>query len=376
MTALALRDDQDYWDDKQLAVLHQTGIDDDVTKPELAAFLHECQRRKLDPFIRQIYLLGRWDKKKKRKVYRSQTSIDGFRLIARRAADKAHIDYGYQETIWFDPKGGRHEVWLAADPPAAVKVVVVRNGQPFDAVAKYAEYVQVNNDGDPMGMWKSMPAGQLAKCAEALALRKAFPEDLGGLYTEEEMAQADNPQTVHATAEVVHNRHEIAPPPADVLEGTVVTRPAQPQEDLDKTWQSDDAPEAKTDLAWLGHALERAVKVTERNYKNLWAEVAQAAQNGVLDNYASTGLQGVIQARMTRLRDKDKAEVVTDMDAMVHICDDLVPAATTQAEIAGLLIQAAELEASGKLADEHVADVRKFISERQAEITEPAGAAA
>ena len=45
MTALALRDDQTAWDDGQIAVLMQTGIDKDVTPPELTAFLHECQRR-------------------------------------------------------------------------------------------------------------------------------------------------------------------------------------------------------------------------------------------------------------------------------------------------------------------------------------------
>jgi phage recombination protein Bet len=205
MTALALRDDQTYWDDKQIAVLQAGGIDGDVTEPELMAFLHECQRRKLDPFSRQIYLIGRHDRRKGRKVYRSQTSIDGFRLIARRAADRSGIDYSYEDTIWFDDNGQRHEVWLSRGVPAAAKVVVVRNGSRFDAVARYGAYVQTDRDGEPQGLWRSMPDVLIAKCAEALALRKAFPEDLGGIYTEEEMGQADNPQRVQATVEVVRD---------------------------------------------------------------------------------------------------------------------------------------------------------------------------
>lgn len=198
MSALALREDQDYWDDKQLAVLYQTGIGEDVSKAEMASFLHECQRRKLDPFTRQIYLIGRFDKRAGRTVYRSQTSIDGFRLIARRSADTSGIDYAYEDTIWFDKDGGRHEVWLSAEPPAAAKVVVVRNGNRHDAVARLGAYVPTNREGKPTGLWQNMPDTMIAKCAEALALRKAFPEDLGGLYTAEEMGQADN-QTVTAT---------------------------------------------------------------------------------------------------------------------------------------------------------------------------------
>ncbi|MCW2899790.1 MAG: hypothetical protein JWO67_2055 [Streptosporangiaceae bacterium] len=207
MTALAIRDDQTTFDDFQIAVLRQSGVDEDVSNAELAAFLHTCQRRQLDPFAQQIYLIGRYDKQKGRKVYKAQTSIDGFRLIARRAADRSAIDYEYEDTVWFDADGGRHEVWLSDKPPAAVKVVVVRNGRRFDATARFAAYVQTDRNGNPSGQWRTMFDTMIAKCAEALALRKAFPEDLGGLYTAEEMGQADNPngQTIQAQAERTDN---------------------------------------------------------------------------------------------------------------------------------------------------------------------------
>ncbi|MGW3383394.1 phage recombination protein Bet [Streptomyces albogriseolus] len=191
--ALAIRPDQTMWTDEQAAVLRQSGIDNEVTSAELASFLHLCQRTMLDPFSRQIYLIGRYDRRAGRKVFTPQTSIDGYRVTAHRAAAKAGHKLGYEDTKWCDTSGKWADVWLAQEPPAAAKVVVVRDGQRFPAVAKYAEYVQTDRDGNPIGLWKKMPATMTAKCAEALALRMAFPNDLAGVYTAEEMAQADNP---------------------------------------------------------------------------------------------------------------------------------------------------------------------------------------
>jgi phage recombination protein Bet len=191
--SLAIRPDQTDWTPQQGAVLRQSGIDNEVTAEELSAFLHLCQRTRLDPFSRQIYLIGRWDNRQRRKVYTPQTSIDGYRVIGHRVVAEQGGDLGYEDTLWCDTNGQWRDVWLLDEPPAAAKVTVIRNGQRFPAVALFREYVQTGKENKPIGLWGKMPAGQLAKCAEALALRKAFPHDLAGVYTAEEMAQADNP---------------------------------------------------------------------------------------------------------------------------------------------------------------------------------------
>lgn len=191
--SLAILPDQTNWTPDQQAVLMQSGIDNQVAPAELSAFLHLCQRTRLDPFSRQIYLIGRWNGQQQRKVYTPQTSIDGYRVIAHRAAAEAGHALGYEDTLWCDPSGKWRDVWLDDKPPAAAKVVVIRNGMRFSAVARYSEYVQTKKGGEPSGLWVKMPTTMTAKCAEALALRMAFPHDLAGVYTAEEMAQADNP---------------------------------------------------------------------------------------------------------------------------------------------------------------------------------------
>ncbi|MFB7029631.1 MULTISPECIES: phage recombination protein Bet [unclassified Streptomyces] len=209
--ALAIRPEQTSWTPEQAAVLRQSGIKELVTSAELAGFLHLCQRTGLDPFSRQIYLIGRWSKKDGRDVYTPQTGIDGYRVIAQRVTAQSGGTYGYEDTVWCDPSGRWRDVWLATEPPAAAKVTVIRNGQRFSAVATFREYVQTFPDGNPKGLWAKMPAGQIAKCAEALALRKAFPHDLAGVYTDEEMAQADNPQMQQAAPQQADEWSTAAP---------------------------------------------------------------------------------------------------------------------------------------------------------------------
>jgi phage recombination protein Bet len=147
--------------------------------------LHRCSQLGCDPLARMIYAVlrnGKWQ---------LQSSIDLFRSIA-----SADADYGGQDgPFWCGEDGVWKDVWLSKDKPAAAKVGVYRKGfsAPTYAVANWDAYAVTGSQGF---MWNKMPALMLAKTAEALALRKAFPQKLAGLYTNDEMAQADNPKHV------------------------------------------------------------------------------------------------------------------------------------------------------------------------------------
>jgi phage recombination protein Bet len=187
-TELSIEPGQTSFNEKQIAALRMMGVTD-ATPADLAVFFHQAARTGLDPFAKQLYLIGRWSRDGVK--YTIQTGIDGFRLVARRAADARHEDLSYDDTQWCGPDGKWQDVWLSDEYPSGAKVVVHRGSGRFPAVALWKEYAQTGRDGKPASMWQKMGVNQLAKCAEALALRKAFPQDLSGLYTTDEMAQAD-----------------------------------------------------------------------------------------------------------------------------------------------------------------------------------------
>ena len=197
---IALTAEQTYWSEGQIAVLRHMGVEN-AAPADLQVFHHICQRTGLDPFARQIYMIGRNSREQIGGEWRTvvkytiQTGIDGFRLIGRRAANASGQSISVEAPEWATEDGRWMPVWSEKwGTPLAARVTIKRGGEPFTAVALFSEYAQTKRDGGLTQMWSQRPAGQIAKCAEALAWRTAFPHDLSGLYSDEEMAQAENAQ--------------------------------------------------------------------------------------------------------------------------------------------------------------------------------------
>lgn len=179
----------------RLQLLHDH-VYSNLNREQFQLFLAACAERNLSPWFRHLHPEVKHDEKSGRPVVQMITTIDGFRLIAKRTG----------EWIWTSSPsfcgedGIFKDVWLKPEYPAAAVIGVQRKGatELFRATAYWELYAQYTMGPrgekiltDPWQKWKHH---QLAKCAEALAMRQAFPEEFSGLYTKEEMGQASNPR--------------------------------------------------------------------------------------------------------------------------------------------------------------------------------------
>lgn len=209
----------------QLALIKRT-VAKDTDANEFDLFMAVAQMKGLDPFSKQISaLVFNKDKPEKRNMS-IITTIDGMRAIAARSGRYRPDEDEPQYTYDADAKNPQ------TNPVGLVKATVriyiadpaVAGGwKPATGVAYWDEFAPIKDewawqDGDngkrerkPTGRqtldgnWPKMGRIMLAKCAEAQALRKAFPEDLSGLY---EGSELDRAQVVEVTASEVIGAHE------------------------------------------------------------------------------------------------------------------------------------------------------------------------
>ena len=267
---LAITDDQTTFTPAQVAALQHIGVATN-NPADVAVLFHQAKRTGLDPFRRQIYMITRKMRDGSRKPT-IQTGIDGFYEIARRAAAADGTTFGIPETYWCGDDGVWRDVWLPSQPPAAAKVVVTRGNAVFTTVALSREYMA----NSPL--WQKMPARMIAKCAEALAIRKAFPDVTSGLYTTEEMAQAgpgDQPQPHQPKPQQAPQAHQPKPQQAPQAQG-----PADTVDDLVAL-----LPDATT----LDEVTDIARRLTQINAPGEAIEQARARWTEINDHTTTKG---------------------------------------------------------------------------------------
>jgi len=161
--------------------LIKTQIANKATKQEFELFLMMAYRTRLDPLMKQLYFIKYGDK------VSYVTSIDGYRIIAHRTNEFAGTD---------EPKYDYDKNGKVTHCTVTVHKMVLGEKCGFTAKVKFDEYTTGQN------LWKKMPETMIAKVAEAHALRKAFPQDLSGIYTTDEMDQAGNGKSKNQSDDV------------------------------------------------------------------------------------------------------------------------------------------------------------------------------
>lgn len=148
------------------------------TDAELEFFLNICVERQLSPFSGKIHFMKIGDK------VSVITGIDGFRSLAARTGKYK----GQTPILYSDEEGNWSELWMKKTPPFACKVGVINSN--FENPVYYIALWSENSKRG--GQWDKMPSHMLAVRAQCHALRMAFPDELGGIYGEEEMYQEKN----------------------------------------------------------------------------------------------------------------------------------------------------------------------------------------
>jgi phage recombination protein Bet len=254
-------------------------------KEDIFKFAYVSWRTGLDPLANQIYAVYRWNTQLGREVMSIQTGIDGMRLVAQRTGD-----YAGQDDIVYTPVDESTKYPIKAT--CTVYKMVSGQKVSFTATARWEEYKQETKNGLGV-MWAKMPYLMIGKCAEALALRKAFPTELSGIYAEEEIQRDDvlmgiTPPPVmnnKPKIEVIsgnENQGQVSTPPAPAIPGEppVVGSPesAIASQEIKKE-EAKPSPAGETATRTVEEMQQQIVTMRERLKKEKEAAEATAPKN-------------------------------------------------------------------------------------------------
>ena len=185
-----------------------------LTPQQSVEFLSVCAVRKLNPIANQIYAVPRKNHTTGQTSIVIQVGIDGLRDIAHRTGEFAGSD---------EPE------WVIADNglPEKCKVIVYRMGRggnrnPYVGVAYWDEFAPKDLTARGSNMWRQFPKRMLEKCAEAAALRKGFPSEVGGFYDPAEI-HAQEPKEVTSNKTAALNERFKIEQPIQITASEVVT---------------------------------------------------------------------------------------------------------------------------------------------------------
>lgn len=214
------------------------------TKEAVLMALSYCKSRNLDIMKRPVHIVPMWSTVQKRMVETVWPGIAEVRTTASRTKSYAGMDpieFGPEKTETFkgvveewenNQRTGERPVSVAVTFPeyAVCTVYRVVGGErcAFSAKVFWKEACAREKSGLPNSMWQKRPYGQLDKCVEAAALRRAFPEELGNELTADEMhgRTIEHEDPLNLLADNSPRKGPPAAPPAPAA----VTEPAKASE--------------------------------------------------------------------------------------------------------------------------------------------------
>ena len=161
----------------------------EVTDQEIIMFLNLCKYQRLNPFLREAYLIKYGNA--------PATLVVGKEVFTKRA--RRNKDYaGQQAGIVVLKQDGSMEsrIGMLKLPEEELvggwaKVFIENFKEPVEITVPLDEYIGRKKDGDINSQWRGKPATMIRKVALVQALREAFPEDFTGMYSQEEVDTGD-----------------------------------------------------------------------------------------------------------------------------------------------------------------------------------------